>query len=148
MNELCSDCLDHQATVLAVRKLPSGKPLCDLHWRARLGMKPSGAPVLNSVVKKLVRSVEVKPEEATMADGNEVNWANVQKDRDAGMKAKDIFEKHDISSCQFYYRTKKGGANRAEASGANLPGGANGKKLAGGRAKSRSKRPKQIPLFD
>lgn len=116
--KFCQDCKERGVNVAAERLLPSGRKLCDAHWRARAGMpalKPE--PAFAGRLEKIRSIQSEKSEEKKMPQGNGIDWEAVRRYRAAGMSAAAASEKHGCHVSAVYAHEKKNGNGGKPAGG-------------------------------
>ena len=97
--QTCGDCKEQGRLVMAVRVV--GKtPVCDEHLRQRMGQ-----PAIQVEVHK----------ERTMPKPKEIDWDQVQKERDAGASVEELRKKYKTSwpTVNKYTSAPKSGNNHA-----------------------------------
>jgi hypothetical protein len=102
-NRLCHDCETLGMRVAATRITPGRTPLCEEHWRKRLGIPLPAA------------------KEKEMPQRKNIDWDAVQADRNAGIPVSELVKKYGISNPVIYVKTKPPGNGKQRAGGASSP---------------------------
>ena len=116
---LCPDCQDNQQDVAGKRKI-GRRSFCEAHFAKRLGQGPRTKLPAETPAKPKDRAAQVAGKASLgdrrkMSKGKDIDWNQVQRDRDAGMPIAQLEKKYKVSNPTIYTHTHGAAKNGVKA---------------------------------